>query len=703
MTNSSPFLPAKRENNALRDFIIVNTFQAKHYPSSPSDTAREFSALAELMRARCPEGKCAVVAFAETAVGIGAYAASVLGERCTLLSTTREPLPAHFHSLSFEESHSHAVNHTLCLRSGIFEGVTHVFLADDEFTTGNTAVKLAKALREVLPEGCRITAAAFVASEESRKLFAENGIELIAEHGFEGIFDRPFPTEFLPDREITPRDPDEDMSLNALLDTRLGVNAKEYAEECRRLCRAVSERLGEFGTAEIIGTEELCLPPIFLGEELSKRGEARVHSVTRSPMLPSAAAGYPIRSRAKLSSLYDSGRTVHLYNTEPCDLSVIVTDAENPSPEAIRALCGAAGGKRVVLLRWRGKAMRTSVKPEDGKLLLKDITGQLPPLSPKEREPLIQSGVHYCELLPAEYEPSAEYLRQYEKGLSAWAGITAAAVKSVSERIFAEKGERTALVSLARAGTPVGILIKRYIKRRFGADVAHYSVSIIRGRGIDANAMRYILARHAPEDIQFVDGWTGKGAITRQLEAALADFPKVDKRLAVLADPAGVCEIYGTRDDVFIPCSCLNSVVSGLFSRTVLKAGIIGEGDFHGAHYFAELADKDRTYEFISAVEREFDRAELPECPESEGSGLFETEEIARAFGVSDINLVKPSIGETTRVLLRRIPRLVLLRDMDSPLTAHIAELAEEKGVEVREYPLRHYRACGIIQTAGEL
>ena len=67
---------------------------------------------------------------------------------------------------------------------------------------------------------------------------------------------------------------------------------------------------------------------------------------------------------------------------------------------------------------------------------------------------------------------------------------------------------------------------------------------------------------------------------------------------------------------------------------------------------------------------------------------------------MEDINLVKPSIGETTRVLLRRIPRLVLLRDPDSPLTAHIRELAAEKGVEVRQYPLRCYRACGIIAGA---
>lgn len=64
---------------------------------------------------------------------------------------------------------------------------------------------------------------------------------------------------------------------------------------------------------------------------------------------------------------------------------------------------------------------------------------------------------------------------------------------------------------------------------------------------------------------------------------------------------------------------------------------------------------------------------------------------------------MKPGIGEATRVLLRRIPRLILLRDAGSPLTKHLVELAAEKGVEVREYPLRNYHACGIIQVMSDV
>lgn len=698
--NDADFSFAKRENNSKRDFIIINRFQSKHYPSDPARTVAEFSALGRELKEIVGGERVAVIGFAETAVAVGAFIARELD--CYYVSTTREELPDCFESIVTEESHSHAALHRLRVNRDILSRSERIIIADDEFTTGSTAIKLAKKLREYLSPDCRVTAAAFIASEEAVENFRANGIECVAAKRFSGS-DARYPEKFIPDRTITPRKPDEEIYLNAVYDLRLGVNIGEYFAECESLCKRLAERLGLSGNIAVIGTEELCVPPVVFGKILADRGcNVTVQGVTRSPMLPSDEGDYAVRSRAALKSLYDPKRSVFAYNIGSADLSVVITDAEAPDESAVDMLCGALGG-RVILVRWRGVRMPTSLRAEDGRLLLKDITGKKKPLSAKEREPLIQSGTHYSELLPAEYEPSAEYIKQYGRGLSEWSEKTARAVSTVAERIYAEK-PRAAIVSLARAGTPVGALIVRYLRRKYGVSLAHYSISIIRGRGIDKNAMRYILARHAPEDIQFVDGWTGKGAITRQLREALADHPKVDARPAVLADPAGLCDICGTREDIFIPCACLNAVVSGLFSRTVLRDDIIFEGDFHGAAYFPELAAKDRTYEFINAVESKmsYDKTDIPETAEY-GCGLKETEEIAEKFGVSDINLVKPGIGETTRVLLRRIPRMVLVREKGSPLTAHIEELAAEKGVEVREYPLKCYRACGIIKLLGDV
>ncbi|MDE7244618.1 MAG: cysteine protease StiP family protein [Oscillospiraceae bacterium] len=349
--------------------------------------------------------------------------------------------------------------------------------------------------------------------------------------------------------------------------------------------------------------------------------------------------------------------------------------------------------------------MFSTYRPEDVTILLKDISGLVTPLSTPERERLIQSGVHYSEMLPVEYEPTEQYLRTYHTALRRYGQMTADAVAQAAEQIWAEKGPEGVLVSLARAGTPAGILIRRFLRQFHGADLPHYTISIIRGRGIDKNAMSYILARHKPADLQFVDGWTGKGAIQSQLREAMRDYPGVSPGLAVLSDPACAAEKYGTRDDFLIASSCLNSTVSGLLSRTFLRGDIIGADDFHGTVFYENLRDKDLTYQFIKEIADRFRKPE--QCntasPEKWGAGLEEVREICHTFGINDVNLVKPGTGEATRVLLRRVPWKILVRSLDDgEHLGHIFQLAREKQVEVVEYPLRRYRACGLIRKLAD-
>lgn len=718
---------AKRENNPCRAHIIMNTRQAKHFPSDPAQTLELFG---ELARKAAQDGRAerttVVIAFAETATAIGAVVAGAFHD-CFFVTTTREPLPDWATAISFEESHSHAKRHYLCVRDeDVFRRAAQVILVDDEYTTGNTAVKLIRALDGCLAPDCRIYAAALAASGESIENFRDAGIIPITLADTGNITNTAEPERVSPDLSPKDRTPDMVLRKNSVLDPRLGVNADSYLAECRRFCTQIS---GEFQgdktqTVEIVGTEEFCYPPLLLGKLLSEKyGRVVVHCSTRSPMLPCDSerdgfslpgqGEYPVVNRTPAYSPYDPERRVFLYNTEKCALSIVMTDAEFPPDDAAQRLCAVVRGEHTAVVFWRGKTVPTSYPREDVRLLLTDITGKLPPMPPEERERLIQSGKHYSELLPQEYEPLPEYFAEYENGLKLWAKANADAVRTVAEAIWAEKGRGAVLVSLARAGTPAGVLIKRYIRRKYGVSLPHYSISIIVGKGIDRRAMEYILARHSADGIQFVDGWTGKGTIARTLRQALEEFPlyeygigrdRLDRLsdIAVLADPAGICRLCGTHDDLFIPCACLNSVVSGLFSRTVLN-GLIRPEDFHGAVYFGEFRGIDRTNAYIAAIEQEmtFEPAGLPQ--RVNGGGLAETREIAAQFGVDDIKLVKPGIGEATRVLLRRIPRLILLRDKESPLTKHLVELAAEKNVEVREYPLRNYHACGIIKVMSDV
>lgn len=185
----------------------------------------------------------------------------------------------------------------------------------------------------------------------------------------------------------------------------------------------------------------------------------------------------------------------------------------------------------------------------------------------------------------------------------------------------------------------------------------------------------------------------------------ISAYEGVSADIAVVADPANVTELCGTHEDILIPSSCLNSTVSGLISRTFLRDDIIGRDDFHGAVYYGELTDSDLSYDFIETIEKEFNMENTPDLEKRvESQGIDEVINIGKNFGIDDINLIKPGIGETTRVLLRRIPWKVLIdeRYKGNPQLEHIVRLAEEKHTPVEYYSLTHYKCCGIIKKLAD-
>lgn len=355
----------------------------------------------------------------------------------------------------------------------------------------------------------------------------------------------------------------------------------------------------------------------------------------------------------------------------------------------------------------RGPAF-SSYAPDEVGWLLQDLSDTELEAPTEEREEAIQSGgAHYAESLPVEYQPSDRYQELFKAALELSAARVARAVGTVTETVLAERGPRPVLVSLARAGTPVGVLMRRWARHRHGIDLPHYAVSIVRGRGIDANALRWLAAHHDPADVVFVDGWTGKGAITRELSAALAGFEGFDPEIAVLADPGGCVRTYGTREDFLIPSACLNSTVSGLISRTVLRSDLVGPEDFHGAKFYRELADTDVSGHFLDTVAAHFGEvvdavdAEVKELLAADRAPTWEgwaaVERISEEYGIHDVNLVKPGVGETTRVLLRRVPWKILAKRGAGADLDHIRLLAEQRGVPVEEADGLPYTCVGLI------
>ncbi|MFC8590317.1 phosphoribosyltransferase [Streptomyces atroolivaceus] len=525
----------------------------------------------------------------------------------------------------------------------------------------------------------------------------------------------------------------------------------------------IAGALGDARRVLVLGFEELMYAPLRLATALeeSTTAEVRYSTTTRSPVLAVDDPGYAIRSRlvfpahddpadgpgdryaynvagagfdavvAVVDSTADTpalhapdgllarlaGHTdqvllavVPSYVPPAASAMGVPTSADRALPTASdRAVPAASHRQEIAMLSepLRGPAF-SSYAADDVGWLLQDLSDTPLEAPTEEREEAIQSGgAHYAESLPVEYQPSPQYQELFKTALDTSAARIARAVGTVTETVLAERGPRPVLVSLARAGTPVGVLMRRWAQHRHGLDLPHYAVSIVRGRGIDANALRWLAAHHDPADVVFVDGWTGKGAITRELAAALEEFDGFNPEIAVLADPGGCVRTYGTREDFLIPSACLNSTVSGLISRTVLRSDLVGPHDFHGAKFYRELADSDVSGPFLDTVAARFDEvadavdAEAKELLAADRAPTWEgwaaVERISEEHGIHDVNLVKPGVGETTRVLLRRVPWKILAERGAGADLDHVRLLAEQRGVPVEEVEGLPYTCVGLI------
>ena len=339
--------------------------------------------------------------------------------------------------------------------------------------------------------------------------------------------------------------------------------------------------------------------------------------------------------------------------------------------------------------------------------LLKDLTDKIKEITIEEKENLIRSGVSYSEMISKESIPSEDIKNIFLNILNRDKKLIAYYVAKISEIIYRKKGNKLVIVSLARAGTPYGILIRKYLKLKYKVDIPHYSISIIRGKGIDANALKYILAENKKADIQFVDGWTGKGSITKELNKSIDIFnnknkTNIDNSLAVISDPAKLCKVCGTREDFGIATCCLNSTVSGLISRTIHNEKYIGKDEFHGAKTLYYLKEQDCSQYFIDEINKEFNKINIDykdlvlEIEDKEYSVKI-VNKIRELYDVNNINNIKLSVGESARVLLRRDPRVVLVKNKADKNVEHIIKLAEEKGVKVIEYKDSDYNCISII------
>jgi Phosphoribosyl transferase (PRTase)/PELOTA RNA binding domain len=299
-----------------------------------------------------------------------------------------------------------------------------------------------------------------------------------------------------------------------------------------------------------------------------------------------------------------------------------------------------------------------------------------------EKERRLGRGESYGRLLTPETLPNAEQSHWFETLLEQYGSRMAAQVVSLGNQLRAAHGSHLTLVSLARAGLPVGVLLTRFLRSQ-GCDVSHHGISIIRGHGLDMVALEEIVRERGTQGLVFVDGWTGKGSIRNELNQSLNEH-KVSPTLAVLCDPAGIADFQATFKDQLLPHACLNATVSGLISRTFLHDGLR-----HAARFETDLLISDSSLEFVNRIERLM----LEGNHDSVSAGVRPIDaaaqalELGRVHGVLNPQHVKPSLGEAWRTLLRRKPRALLLGPDHAEQTA-IRAYAEHKNVPVLRFDL---------------
>jgi hypothetical protein len=117
--------------------------------------------------------------------------------------------------------------------------------------------------------------------------------------------------------------------------------------------------------------------------------------------------------------------------------------------------------------------------------------------------------------------------------------------------------EKLLFAAILRAGVPIADWLCQMLP---GSKVA--SLSLFVGLGIDQVALTQLQSDNPDRAIVFVDGWTGRGGVSREI-AKLKVGP-----LAVLIDPWGWADFSGIQEDILCPSACFTGLATLGFSRT---------------------------------------------------------------------------------------------------------------------------------------
>lgn len=743
--------------NPRRAQLLVSSVLGKHVPTDPRLVTDAGLRLGAKARAAVT-GEAVVLGYAETATALGHLVADAIG--APYLHSTRRVVDGIESVADFYEEHSHATAHRLLPADPAFLArADTLVLVDDEVITGKTVVNTIRALHKKFPHKHYVVAALVDLRSEADRgrmersikrlratldvvSLASGEIELpedLADNG-NRLIDTVENLRQLAGVEPSPRPRGEVVQVVATWPRAVPEGGRHgftpsaagsYESAVTVTAAAVAGRIPE-GPVHVLGTEELMYAPLRIAAALADRraAEGRRHEITystttRSPVLDVDDPGYAIRTAITFPSHDapadgDGPRFAYNLREGAFETIVLVVDepADTPALHEEGGLVDqlARIAPRVVVVtipayapepRHDQPARQLPAPlhgPAFGSYERDDVAWLLKDLSTDEAE------------TPAEEHAEAQR-ELFDEALAASAQRVAYAIGLVTEQVLARRGQDAVLVSLVRAGTPIGVLMRRWAQRVHGLDLPHYAISMIRGRGIDQTALAYLAAHHDPARVMFVDGWTGTGAIARELAASVEKANSTldahlaspfSPELAVLADPGRSVAVYGTREDYLIPSACLGSSVSGLVSRPIIDDDRVSPNDFHGAVFHADLAPADVSKKFVDTVAARFPivrtkvmldlGAHLGGDHTPTWVGWDAVEEVAEKFADGDVGLVEAGVDETIRLLLHGDPSTILVDPARDADLGQVKKLAEARGVPLERISGLPYSCIGLVR-----
>lgn len=347
--------------------------------------------------------------------------------------------------------------------------------------------------------------------------------------------------------------------------------------------------------------------------------------------------------------------------------------------------------------------LQGSISESDCCYLLKDVNGMLMPMPASRKKEILRKGLPIYSVLAEDPPITNEENNLFLDILDQNASSIAASVGILAESILSHKGNFPVLVSLVRGGVVYGSLCRRYYQKYYHMDVPHYAISLIRGYGIDQNALNYIVQCHGDQAIQFIDGWTGSGFLCSELRKYINIFnqqhgTQIDPELGVLADTSGVCLLSGTREDIMLPDCCLNATVCGLISSVCIASEVVGPDDYHGAVVWNALSAADFSNYYLNTISNLFSKQQPKhETIRSNVANLI-SRELVSVFQLSDQKKARLGIGESTRAMFRSEISYLLVKDYADPRLRFLCKMAEERNVSIRAYPLKNYSCAALLK-----